>query len=77
MNRVKATLIKRKTDDGMVEFMSHVPLGKVYYVDLDTRTTTEWFNAEFNKHHIKEIIVECESGSWLPTECLQIEELFD
>lgn len=72
MTIVKATLIKHKTDDGLVEFNPGVPLGQEYLVDLDSRRKQSMFNAEFLVTHKKDLIFTPE-GAWLPVECLKLQ----
>jgi len=67
---VKAKLIKRKTDDGLIELEDHVPLGKVYEVDLSTRAIRRGKNIEKSVFWEREIILT--EGQWFPTELLEI-----
>lgn len=69
---VNATLIKLKTDDGLVEFHPDVPLGKVYKIDLSLVKTMEMYNHVKNVSHMKEMVWDMRGG-WLPTEVLSWE----
>ena len=81
---VKATLIKKATDDGLVTFLNHVPLGRVYIVDTDTiqlqvrlehhcgRDCQHRPLEEIGAMHTKDIISTPE-GLWLPMECLSLD----
>lgn len=70
---VKATLVKHKTDDGLVEFNAGVPLGQEYLVDLQTRRKAQMLNGEFMVMHEKEVINDATNGRWLPIECLKLQ----
>jgi hypothetical protein len=75
MKPAKATLIKRKTDDGLIEIHDHIQLGKEYLVDLDSRSMQKGYNLVEGKAWEKEgILVISSGGRWLPTELLRIEE---
>ncbi len=69
---VRATLIKRTTDDGLVGFKDDIPLGRIYNVRSETRVMWNGFNFEKNKAWYREMI-EAAEGGWIPTELLQIE----
>ena len=70
---VKAKLIKRKTDDGLVEVHDHVPLGRIYQVDLSTRKMSRGMNLNTGQIWEREtVLIE---GLWFPTELLEIEEV--
>lgn len=76
MPLAKAFLIKRCTDDGMVEFRDDVPLGKMYDVGLDSVRTVTLCHLERGVLHRKEIIDAYDGrddAGWLPTELLRIE----
>lgn len=68
---VTATLIKRATEDGMVELKDDVPIGKTYEVDLDTISTYVIYNTVRAEHHMKEVIW-TRDGGWFATEMLDI-----
>jgi hypothetical protein len=44
--RIKATLIKTSTDDGIVEVMDHIQAGKEYEVELQSIRVKQWDKAE-------------------------------
>lgn len=73
MTVARARLVKRSTEDGLVEIRDHVPLGKIYRVVIETRRTVTLYNSVRRVRHKKEIIDEV-SGRWLPVECLRIEQ---
>lgn len=68
---VIATLIKTKSDDGLIEMLPQIKVGKTYRVDLDSRRPGLLWNREFQKSHEKEII-DVDNGLWMPTELLEI-----
>lgn len=71
MRIVKAKLIKRCTDDGIVEMNDNVPLGKTYNVDLDTIYKIEMIDTEKNVQKKREVIHDI-LGGWIPLEMLEI-----
>lgn len=72
MYSVTASLIKTKTDDGMMEMGRHIPLGKKYIVYPETRQFRTGFNIICHKYWQREM-VEVDNGEWLPTEMLDWE----
>jgi uncharacterized protein YajQ (UPF0234 family) len=70
---VDAKLIKRKTDDEMMEFEDDIPLGKIYKVDLETKQKIQGLNIITNNIWEREMIMDI-TGSFLPTELLEIGE---
>lgn len=72
MTIVKAKLKKLKTDDGMVEILPDIPLGKIYFIDLDSKRILRAYNIEFHQMHSKESVQDVSSGGWLPMELLEI-----
>lgn len=72
MNVVVATLVKRMSEDGLVEARDGVPLGKRYLVDLDSRRRVRMFNVVRRAFHDKEIVNEVGSNAWLPLELLAV-----
>lgn len=73
---VTAILVKRATEDGLVEFEDHVPLGRRYRVDLDSIVRAAPMTHDpdgKNISHRKDIIY-TEDGGWLPLECLKLLE---
>ena len=73
---VDAKLIKRVTDDGMIEVEDHVELGRKYIVNLDSRRTESGFNTIQEKHWTREVIdvIDVDGDYWWPTELLEIDE---
>jgi hypothetical protein len=69
---VKATLVKRTTAEGLVEFQADVPIGKVYLIDPTTQRVETMLNVEKGCFHKKEVVSD-RHGAWLPVECLQME----
>jgi hypothetical protein len=70
----KATLIKKKTRDGLVELWEFARLGQVYKVDLDSTQIAEGYSPRHDQAWKREVIVVITTGEWLPTELLDIEE---
>jgi len=71
----RAVLIKRTTDDGLVEIKDNVKIGKVYQVDDNTIRAAAGLNFEQNKIWIRLIVdvIDNENIMWFPTELLRIE----
>jgi hypothetical protein len=70
---MKGTLIKRITDDGLMDVLDHVPIGKVYDLVPGSRRRVAMFNVDKQVEHDKEI-VNVEGGGFFPTELLEIVE---
>jgi len=70
---VSARLVKRKTDDGLMEMSEGAPLGKEYLVDLSTRAMKKGYNYIHDKSWQREMIRDV-AGGWLPTELLEVDE---
>lgn len=73
MRIVEATLIKKATDDGLMEFIDEVELGRKYRIDLDSMAFYSMYNKEQEKYHTKAMVMDVEEGAPLPTECLMWE----
>lgn len=73
MTVVNAKLVKRKTEDDLVEVFEHVPLGKVYRVLLESRLEYEVYNVPTKRVVKREMILDVDVHEWLPTELLEIE----
>jgi hypothetical protein len=79
MTPIRAVLVKRQTDDGLIGVKSTTPLGKVYLVDLESVSTETLYNTILRKRHVKEIIMVLDGDdgylpiAWMPTELLRIE----
>jgi len=58
----KANLIRRESDDGLVEMREHAPIGKEYIVDIDQVQEITCFNTERGLHHNKVVILTYENG---------------
>lgn len=69
---VRARLVKLRTDDGLIESVDDVPLGREYRIDLTTRRLQKMYNTDRQRFHQKEIINEYPSGRWLVLEMLEI-----
>lgn len=67
---IQVQLVKKATDDGLVEFEDDIPLGRVYLVELDSRRTVMLLNDDTGGAHLKDIIYTVD-GAWLPVECLK------
>ena len=66
----EAKLIKRKTDDGMMEVQEEVPLGRIYKFDLKTKRMQKGMNLDTGTIWEREMVLV--KGSWFPTELLEI-----
>ena len=72
----RAVLIKRTTDDGLVEIKDHIALGKVYQVEENTIRMAVGLNTEHNKPWLRlivDVIDDEKNLMWFPTELLRIE----
>ena len=67
---VVATLIKHKTDDGVVEYWEDVPIGKEYVIDLATIRVGRLLYFGLGYSRVLREIVRTDEGTWMPTECL-------
>ena len=74
MRPAKATLIKKKTRDGLVELWEFARLGQIYKVDLDSLQIAEGYSPLHDREWKREVVVVISTGEWLPTELLDIEE---
>lgn len=70
---VEATLVKRITDDGLVEIRDEIPLGQVYQVDLETVCMMRGLHIQSRALWEREMIWDAVAGGYLPTELLEIE----
>jgi len=73
MNIVKATIIKRVTDDGLCEFSDHIPLDNLYFVDLSSIQMVEGCNTVKNEGWERKMVVDVQTGEWIPLELLHLE----
>ena len=73
MNIVKATIAKRISDDGIFEFEEHIPSDRVYYVDLDSVREVPGYNTLKKVNWVKKMIIDVDTGQWLPYELLDFE----
>jgi len=74
-----AKLIKTKSDDGLFEIKDDTPLGKEYFVDLNSRRVVRGYNTTHKVEWKKEIINLIDGElcyGWIPTELLEIERCF-
>ena len=69
---MQATLIKRKTDDGLLEMQDHIPLGTTYEIDLATIMDQNGYNFVLEVIWNREMVM-ADNGEWLPTELLNWE----
>ena len=70
---IKGKLIKRISDDGLIDVQDHVPLGKEYFIDSDTIRTYTLMNARLNKIHKKQLGVDIIEDDLFPIELLEFE----
>jgi len=71
----KGVLIKRTTDDGLVEIQDAVELGREYLIDDNTIRMAAGFNHVVKKKWVR-LIVDVLDGAevrWFPTELLRME----
>lgn len=68
-----ATLVKRRSANGLIEVKDHVTIGKTYVVDLRTLRTATLCHLPTGEVYEAQVIWECESGRWLAMELLAIE----
>lgn len=79
MARIRATLIKTITDDGIVELKDGVEPGKVYTVELQSIRVQGWGKRGDPDVNINRFSIfvydcaECENGAWMPLELLKLE----
>jgi hypothetical protein len=77
--RIRATLIKTMTDDGVVELQDHIQAGKVYTVELRSIRVQPWGKSDGSSEPINRFSIfvfdcpECLTGSWMPLELLKLE----
>lgn len=69
---IKATLIKKKTNDGLVEITEHIEIGKEYMIDPMSEQMLTGINLIKNKMW-QRMMVQIVDGKWLPTELLEWE----
>jgi len=69
---VTAKLIKRKTNDGLMEVQDSVPTGRIYKVNLKTKKMQKGMNLDTGKIWDREMVIV--EGQWFPTELLEIED---
>jgi len=72
---VDVSLVKRKTEDGLMEMRGDVRIGKHYKIDLYSIKEQEFFNTEYNIYHKKITVEDANSGGVLPVELLTSIEL--
>jgi len=70
LNKLK--LIKRKTDDGLMEIEDNIPLGKIYEVDLSTKKSLRGMNIQTGQ--LWERLMVQIDGQWFPLELLEVIE---
>lgn len=68
---VLATVIKLKSDDGLIEMWGD-RLGKVYKVETNSRRMSTCYNLDKHITHEKEMIATVPFEGWLPTELLEL-----
>lgn len=73
MKIVKAKLLKRETDDKLMQVNDDIPDGKEFFVDLDVKKHMEFFNKDCKIAHKKEMVKDV-CGGFLPVELLELGE---
>jgi len=66
---VEATLIKKRTDDGLMEVFENVEVGKKYLIDPSSEMMMRGFNID-KKVSWSRKMVKLEDGTWYPSELL-------
>lgn len=66
---IEATLVKRKTDDGLIEIRDHINLGAKYLIDPSSEQEIVGFNTEKEVRWSRKM-VKVDNGSWFPSELL-------
>ncbi len=69
--KVRARLIKHRSENGFFEINSDVPLGKEYIVVVESRKVWKLWNLPTSTLFEAEVIWTMD-GTWLPTEVLDI-----
>jgi hypothetical protein len=74
---VTARLAKRKTDDGVLEVLDDLPLGRVYKVFPETAQLMPWRHREsgdvIERMSVWTIAEGSPNGGWFPIELLEVE----
>jgi len=73
-----AVLIKKESDDGLFRIKEDTPIGKEYFVDLDSRRVVRGYNTIHKVEWKKEVINLIDGElcyGWMPTELLEIEKV--
>jgi hypothetical protein len=77
--RIRATLIKTITDDGIIEMNDGIEPGKVYTVELQSIRVLPFGKADGSIMPINRFSIlvyncpECLEGDWMPLEFLKLE----
>lgn len=75
----RVTLVKRRTEDGLVELQDDVILGKSYLIREETIRIAHGYNLIKDKKWSRMIVdvidVDGKTTGWFPTELLQIDGL--
>lgn len=69
---MRAVLVKRRTDDGLMSANNDVPLGRAYEVISGTERVMSCYHVPTDTIHEK-VMIRASDGSWLPVELLRIE----
>jgi hypothetical protein len=69
---MRATLVKRRTDDGFMEMNDDVPIGKVYEVEAGSQRTMQMVHVPTGTPHSK-VMIRDVAGGWLAVEMLRLE----
>lgn len=72
MQIVTAKLKKLKTEDGLIQMLDHIPIGKEYQVDLDSLEELLMFNLEYCLSHKKVVVHTADHTRFLPIELLDL-----
>jgi len=72
MTIITARVKKRITADGLMHFKDHVPLGRVYRVDIDSREIRDFHSTDHGVLHQKDTVRDADTGALLPVELLEL-----
>lgn len=71
---MKAVLVKRDTDDGLMGMRDDVPLGRTYEVDPSTEMYMRCFHTPTGQWHTKRMVRVEGGDEWLPVDLLAYTE---
>lgn len=69
---VRARVSKLKTDDGLLELVPAMRVGRTFFIDVTTIREAHLLHEDLGIEHTKELVSEVMTGDLLPLECLEI-----